>query len=212
MALAAERVAAYFAVTITELVALAGLDGPLSVVAVDMPIGLPDIGRRQADGLARKAVGVLRSSVFMTPCRAALEASDHASASSLNRELADEGISIQAFSLQRKLLEVDGWARHTRQRLVEVHPEVSFAALAGNPLTIGKKTWAGAQIRRRLLAGDGVELDADLGEATRRVAVDDILDAAAAAWTARRVLRGKATSLPDPPQVFSDGLPSAIWC
>jgi hypothetical protein len=36
-----------------------------------------------------------------------------------------------------------------------------------------------------------------------------VLDAAAAAWTAVRVLRGQALSTP--PEVFSDGLPSAIW-
>jgi hypothetical protein len=56
-----------------------------------MPIGLPDRGRRAADVLARAAVGPLRSSVFMTPVRAALEADDHPSAAAVNRELAGEG-------------------------------------------------------------------------------------------------------------------------
>ena len=37
-----------------------------AIVAVDMPIGLPDRGQRQADVLARAAIGPLRSSVFMT--------------------------------------------------------------------------------------------------------------------------------------------------
>jgi predicted RNase H-like nuclease len=41
--------------------------------------------------------------------------------------------------------------------------------------------------------------------------LDDVYDAAAMAWTARRVARGEAVSLPDPPEVFSDGIPSAIW-
>jgi predicted RNase H-like nuclease len=41
--------------------------------------------------------------------------------------------------------------------------------------------------------------------------VDDMLDAGAAAWTARRVARGEARTLPDPPETFSDGLSCAIW-
>ena len=40
---------------------------------------------------------------------------------------------------------------------------------------------------------------------------DDLLDAAAAAWTARRVLAGSARPLPDPPEVDSSGRPVAIW-
>ncbi len=39
---------------INELVEMADADGPLAVVAVDIPIGLPDRGRRQADVLAQK--------------------------------------------------------------------------------------------------------------------------------------------------------------
>jgi predicted RNase H-like nuclease len=38
-----------------------------------------------------------------------------------------------------------------------------------------------------------------------------ILDAAAA-WTAARIARGQATSLPDPPQPGEAGQPVAIWC
>ncbi len=40
---------------------------------------------------------------------------------------------------------------------------------------------------------------------------DDLLDACAAAWTAVRRARGEAESLPAEPEVFSDGIPAAIW-
>jgi len=201
----------YVAANIADLADRAGLDGSVDVVAVDMPIGLPDRGRRQADILAREAVGPRRSSVFMTPVRAAMEASDHASAVVLNRERAGEGLSVQAFSLKPKLLQVQQWVRETSLRVVEVHPEVSFAQLAGGVLNVRKSTWAGAERRRALLADAGVVLDGELGEVGAAVAVDDILDAAVAAWTARRVARGEALSIPDPPEVFSDGLLCAIW-
>lgn len=202
---------AYVADTIDELVEMADADGPLAVVAIDIPIGLPDRGRRQAEVLARKAVGTLTSSVFMTPTRAALDVLDHPTASARNRELTGEGISRQAFSLKPKLHQVERWVRQTHHRVVEVHPEVSFAELADAPLTVRKSTWAGAECRRQLLADAGVLLAGDLGETGRRVAVDDVLDAAVATWTARRVLTGQAQARPNPPEVFSDGLPCAIW-
>ncbi|HEX2298182.1 MAG TPA: DUF429 domain-containing protein [Pseudonocardiaceae bacterium] len=211
IALDDDHAVAYVAMTIGELAGQAESDGPVTVVAIDIPIGLPDNGHRQADTLARQAIGPLRSSVFVTPVRAAIEAPDHATASAHNRSLAGAGISIQAFGLKPKLLQVDQWIRHTHHRVVEAHPEVSFAELAGAPLELRKHTWAGAERRLRLLAEAGITLTGDLGDAGTQAAVDDVLDAAACAWTARRVARGEARSRPDPPERFSDGLPCAIW-
>jgi predicted RNase H-like nuclease len=199
---------AYFATQIGELVSRAEQDAQIEIVAIDMPIGLPDSGSRQADILARRAVGPRRSSVFTTPVRAAFQSVDHPSAVAVNRELAGSGISAQAFALKIKLLEVDLWVRQARQRVVEVHPEVSFAVLAGRHLV---SAWAGAETRRELLADEDILLTGDLGAAGMTAGVDDILDAAVAAWTARRVMRGEARCMPDPPQIFSDGWPCAIW-
>src|SRR3954466_2949013 len=86
--------AAYFAPYIDGLVSLAEQDGPVAVVAVDIPIGLPDNTVRQADILARQAVGPRRSSVFMTPVRAALMSMTHASAVKINYDRTGQGISI----------------------------------------------------------------------------------------------------------------------
>jgi predicted RNase H-like nuclease len=202
---------AYFAEDIQALVARAEADGPVAVVAVDMPIGLADRGLRQADVLARAEIGTLWASVFMTPVREALLAADHVTASAINRRLTGHGISIQAFALKPKLLDVEQWARATAVRVVEVHPEVCFARLAGAPLTARKSSWAGIEQRRALLAGAGIRLAGDLRPAGALAAVDDVLDAGAVAWAARRVLSGDARPIPDPPEVFSDGWPCAIW-
>jgi predicted RNase H-like nuclease len=95
--------------------------------------------------------------------------------------------------------------------VIEVHPEMSFAQLAGGvPLAEPKKTWAGAERRRTLLAEAGITFTEPLGEAGLRAGVDDVLDAAAAAWTARRHLAGHATPLPNPPELL-DGRDTAIW-
>lgn len=199
---------------IADLVATAAGRERLDVVAIDIPIGLADRGRRQADELARKAAGARRQSVFMTPVRPALEAEDYATANRESQRINNSGISSQAYALRTKVLQVDRWIRHAEARVVEVHPEVCFAELAklsGGPLTAGKKSWTGAQQRTALLAGQGIEPAADLGSAGSAAAVDDVLDAGVAAWTARRVARGEARSLPDPPQFFSDDLACAIW-
>jgi predicted RNase H-like nuclease len=210
IALTGDRIEAYQTRGIADLVDAAAADGPLEVIAVDIPIGMPDNTRRQADVEARRAVGLLASSVFMTPVRGTLEYGDHGSASAHNRERVGEGISIQAFGILPKVREVDLWLPHAPCRVVEVHPEVSFATLNGAPLEVRKHTWTGARLRHRLLADAGIDIR-DIGEPGAKAGVDDVLDAAVAAWTARRVLAGTASSLPPESEVFSDGLRSSIW-
>lgn len=145
------------------------------------------------------------------PVRAAMEEEEYAAATAINLKLAKEGISRQAHGLRAKILQVDQWVRHAPQRIVEIHPEVSFACLGGVALDVRKSTWAGVARRRQLLAGAGIILADDMGLAGEKAGVDDILDAAVAAWTARRVASGEARPVPDPPELFSDGLPCAIW-
>lgn len=180
-----------------------------SVVGVDIPIGLPVGGAREADGLARTFVGPRRSSVFSTPPRAVLEAATYQEALKVTRNLGVAGISKQSFGLAPKILEVDEIAR-SDGRVVEVHPEVSFRAMAGQTLKYSKKAWNGAAIRRELLAQHDIVLPNNLGEAGL-APVDDVLDAAAAAWTADRIARGKGVSLPSPPEELADGRKAAIW-
>jgi predicted RNase H-like nuclease len=199
---------AVFAATIAELVEAAG---SVEVVGIDIPIGLPVRFPRKADELAYLKVGPRRSSVFMTPPRAALEAITHADATRLAVELSGKGISRQAYALAPKILQVDRWLDEAGVRVVEVHPEVSFTCLAGSHLADAKTTWAGAATRRRVLADGGIVLEGDLGLSRRRVAADDVLDAAAAAWTARRVAMGMAESLPSPPEIVDRGRVAAIW-
>lgn len=201
----------YAAAEIASLLERAERDGKLDVIGIDIPIGLPDRGRRRADLLAKKSIGRLSSSVFTTPVRDAVLAPDHATAVLVNRDRAGEGVSAQAYALRTKLLAVDAWVRRDDHTVIEVHPEVSFAQLAGEPLRLRKKTWAGVERRRQLLTSAGIRLTGELGLGGVDVGVDDVLDAAAAAWTARRFIAGQAICLPDPPEIFSDGLPAAIW-
>jgi predicted RNase H-like nuclease len=81
--------------------------------------------------------------------------------------------------------------------------------MAGKPLLYGKKSWAGMWMRLELLGSAGIELPSSLGDADV-VGIDDVLDAAAAAWSALRIASGKALSLPSPPERIDDR-DVAIW-
>jgi predicted RNase H-like nuclease len=203
---------AVVAPTLAGLVTAVRAEHPgLAVVGIDIPIGLPDTSPRLADLLARQRLPAGRkSSVFPAPTRVATAQTTHVEASAANREATGGiGLSIQAFHLIAKILEVDSYVRSPRScRIVEVHPEVSFAALDAASVVPSKRTPAGGASRAAALRGAGLEPPAyvpGLG-----YAADDLLDACAAAWTALRVARGDAEMLPDPPETFSDGLPAAI--
>jgi predicted RNase H-like nuclease len=119
-------------------------------------------------------------------------------------------VSAQAWSLAVKMLDVEPAWVAAPDRVFEVHPELSFAAMRGAPLEQAKRTWAGMRARVELLATVGIVLPDDLG-AAGRAGVDDVLDAAAVAWSAARLARGAAACVPDPPARDAAGRPVAIW-
>jgi predicted RNase H-like nuclease len=201
----------YFGRDIHDLVAAAVEDGALSVIAIDMPIGLPTTGPRQADALARALLGRRAPSVFSTPVRAALAAGSHAEATAISVHATGKGLSQQAYALGRKILEVDRWARSAAQPVIEVHPEVCFATLTGHPLQHPKSTWSGSEERRRVLASTGLVVPSEVGMAGEIAGTDDVLDAAAASWTALRYATGQAVCYPATPERFGDGHEAAIW-
>jgi predicted RNase H-like nuclease len=184
----------------------------IEAMVIDIPIGIPDAGSRLADVGARRFIKPRHNSVFPTPVRAALEAPDYNAARIASVAASGKSLSKQAWAISDKIREVEAWARGAQVTAREGHPEVSFRAMAGEPIEHYKKTLSGAMLRWQLLAAYGIELPGALGtKALRGVDLDDIHDAAAMAWTARRVARGEAVAIPSEPEVFSDGWPSAIW-
>jgi predicted RNase H-like nuclease len=185
--------------------------GPLDAVGVDIPIGLPAAAARAADVEARKLLGPRRSSVFMTPPRAAAEAATYDEALLACDRLGSPRVSRQAFALAAKILDVEHALTATAADVREVHPECSFARMAGDrPPAAPKRTWDGLQERMALLAARNIRIPSPLGLPSQ-VAADDVLDAAAVAWTASRIAAGTAIPLPDPPEQLADGRLAAIW-
>ena len=195
---------------------------PPTVLAVDMPIGLPtaaERGGRLADRLARQRLGAARGrSVFSPPARRALAAETHAQASALNRASGPDapGLSIQAYNLFDKIREVDALVTPARQagdagvRIVEAHPEVAFAEISGGPgLAASKKTADGRARRLGLLRAAGIAAP----ETFRLPGVpkDDVVDALACLVVAVRVAEGRALRLPPNPPRDARGLAQEIW-
>ena len=141
--------------------------------------------------------------MFLAPPRGVLAAATYDEAGRLHRELTGGlGLSVQTWHLVPKIREVDAVADDPR--LVEVHPELSFAELAGTGPLPSKKTAAGRAARRRAAA----RLAA--GPRRRRAGGDDGLDALAGAWSARRWLAGTARTLPEHPPYDERGRPMRI--
>jgi predicted RNase H-like nuclease len=184
------------------------LDGLLltGVVGIDMPLGLLTDGWRDADALARRALGRRGVTVFAIPPRPVWQQPSYADANRLCRELTGKGLSAQTWGLRGKLLEADAYRRTSPARLYEVHPELAFATLAGAPLQESKHTKPGLTRRRELLRQAGLTLPPQVIGAPE----NDLLDAAAVAWSARRIASGNATTLTNPTQRTDDATEIAI--
>jgi predicted RNase H-like nuclease len=164
------------------------------VIAIDVPIGF---GPRAADRAARMFLAGARSTVFTTPTRELLE----------RRFAPGLGVSAQAHALGPRIIHVTQLAA-SDPRFREVHPEVSFRAMNDrSALRHRKKSSAGALERIALLHRNGIEIDQL--EAAGTAPLDDVLDAAAAAWSAHRIALGTARTLPEEPEMI-DGYPVAI--
>jgi predicted RNase H-like nuclease len=192
-----------------------GVDGApwVEAIAVDMPVGLVD-AERDADRAARRALPGRASSVFSTPPRSVVdgwrtgEVRTHAEAVAVARRVTGKGVSQQAWRLVPKIVEVDDLVA-AGVPLLEVHPEVAFAVLAGETLP-RKRSWAGLSVRRALLATVGIVLP-DRFVADDLAAPGDVVDAAICAWVADGAATGAPLQqLPTTTGQWAHGRPIAI--
>ncbi|MBS0222840.1 MAG: DUF429 domain-containing protein [Proteobacteria bacterium] len=201
------------ALDIKVVKALADACEGLSILAVDMPIGLCDTPRpgRACEGEARALLPGKASSVFPTPCRPALACTTHAQANATSRTLG-MGLNQQTFHLFPKMREVDELLRTNRKlrRVVyEAHPELAFARMNGGlPVLSKKRTPDGYKQRLKLLERHGFPCAVDRLPGAAR---DDILDAVAVCRTATLIASGAATRLGPAKARDRYGLPMNIW-
>jgi predicted RNase H-like nuclease len=189
----------------------------IDVLAIDIPIGLTDAHARQCDAEARRLLGPRRaSSVFPAPIRPALHASTYEAACAASFAAQRKKLSKQAWAIYPKIRELDALLTRRadlRQRIFEVHPEVTFATWSGSPIVASKKSAEGFATRQALVSRHfGMDAYETVRARYKRkdVADDDILDAFAALWTAERIQRNAARSLPPRAPVDSAGMPMRI--
>jgi len=188
-----------------------GAGGSLAAIGVDMPLHIDGAWPRAADAAARAHLGRKASSLFVTPPAAVYDAPTYAEACAVSRELTGGWApSRQAWGLGAKIDELRAWRPAAPCGVFEVHPEVSFSLMTGAPILARKTSWAGHAARRAALAAQGIVVPDDIGPAGLAGA-DDVADAAAVAWSARRLAAGEARSFPDDPPPTPAGEPDAIW-
>jgi predicted RNase H-like nuclease/RimJ/RimL family protein N-acetyltransferase len=161
-------------------------------VGVDMPIGLAVDGERQADRAARRFLSPRGSTIFSTPPRSCLGAIDHAQACARSAEASGKRISLQSFHILDKIGEIDrAISPADEDRVVEVHPECSFAEMNGGSPLVSKHSADGLAARAALIEREFGAIP----PTPRGAARDDVLDAYAVLWTAERFAHGQHREL-----------------
>ncbi len=192
-------------------------------ICIDIPIGLPSDGTRACDRRAKGKLGARQGSVFYTPVRDAVYEGNLDEAKRINEAEGGFSIQNQTWSIVPRIREVDEFLDmypSARDRLYETHPELCFYGLnGGTPLGESKRTESGIVRRKELLSEEYTDADALYEASVGRYTepsyapllggADDILDALAAAVTARRS-EAKWTTLPEAPPTDRRGLPMRI--
>ena len=178
-------------------------------VLIDIPIGLPETGRRACDLEARRMLGSAWPRIFLDVRRPLLAFDDYAAANGWGK--ADgNGISRQLWGIMPKIATVDRFITPEAQsEIYEAHPELAFMRLNGGAvLRPGKKTRDGRALRRELIRAAGFRaIDGWLSQLRgSKAGADDLLDACALAAAAREPLRVAGGGATD-----TRGLRMDIW-
>ncbi|RBY84952.1 DUF429 domain-containing protein [Blastococcus sp. TF02A-30] len=166
------------------------------LIAIDMPIGLAEDGVRVCDVAARRRLGRAGSSVFPAPLRPVLDAVDYADACRISLQASGRALSKQAWNLVPAIRSLDlALGAPPSERVVEVHPELAFRAMAGT--VTDPKITARGTVQRLTALRAVLDVEEALAGAPARVPMVDALDACAAAWSAARLARGEGECLGD---------------
>lgn len=179
--------------------------GGESLFLIDMPIGLPSKNiERNCETIARRQLSNKRkSSLFPIPCRDAVYAENYESASKINRQILQKGISKQTWFICSKIKELDQLLLQNRQlatRFLESHPEVAFHFLNdGVSMEFNKKTNAGQQERLHLLSQFSENTNSIYSNTIQKfkrkdLAKDDVIDALCLAVNLEEIINNNVST------------------
>jgi predicted RNase H-like nuclease len=174
------------------------------IVGIDMPVVLSEVIPRQADQLARKLLSKKASSVFTAPTPEMLDQPNYEKASLVSKKHFGKSMSLQSWYLFPKIKDVQTMIHHEDMQIYEIHPELSFRAMNNEQVILeSKKSPEGFAIRNSLLS---MHFENFIFEEIRRqyarkdVMDNDILDALAVLWSAKRIQSNQASFLPKAPE------------
>ena len=174
------------------------------IVGIDMPVILSEVIPRQADQLARKLLSKKASSVFTAPTPEMLDQPNYEKASLVSKKHFGKSMSLQSWYLFPKIKDVQTMIHHEDMQIYEIHPELSFRAMNNEQVILeSKKSPEGFAIRNSLLS---MHFENFIFEEIRRqyarkdVMDNDILDALAVLWSAKRIQSNQASFLPQAPE------------
>lgn len=186
------------------------------LILIDIPVGLKNggSGERLSDIGARSILKARKSSIFPVPCREAVYAENYERACEINKKLTGKSISRQAWNIVPKIRDVDVFLTRNeifREKVRETAPEVCFQAFTGSPMQYPKKSPEGFSERMKALKNLCLYADKIVESALskyrrKEVSKDDVLDALAAAVTAKMGQRYGFEYLPSKPEKDSEGL------
>ena len=168
----------------------------ITVLAIDMIIGLPEqtlAGGREAEKEARKLLSPRGSVVFSAPCRASIYAPNYLQALEMSRASSHEhiGLSKQSYLLAPKIIELDQFLQgnpYHHCAIKETHPELSFWEMNSRTPLPSKHTTEGREKRKELLQKHNCTVSSFQSK--------DDLDALACLWSALRIQKKEAHSIP----------------
>jgi predicted RNase H-like nuclease len=174
------------------------------IIGIDMPVVLSDFIPREADQLARKLLSKKASSVFTAPTPEMLEQPNYERASYVSKRLFGKSMSLQSWYLFPKIKDVQTIIHDAHINLYEIHPELSFRAMNHEEVILeSKKSKEGFEIRNALLKRhfESFDFESIRNLYPRKDVMDnDILDAMAVLWSAKRIQANEASFLPKIPE------------
>jgi predicted RNase H-like nuclease len=174
------------------------------ILGIDMPVVLSEVIPRQADQLARKLLSKKASSVFTAPTPEMLDQPNYEKASLVSKRLFGKSMSLQSWYLFPKIKDVQTMIHHEDMQIYEIHPELSFRAMNNEQVILeSKKTHEGFALRNALLSmhfKNFIFEDIRNQHARKDVMDNDILDALAVLWSAKRIQSNQASYLPQAPE------------
>lgn len=194
-------------------------------ILVDIPIGMREESAeaRDCDTAAREYLSPNRhNSVFPVSIRPAVKKESYDDAKEVQEENTEGSLGVQSHAIADKIRELDRFFdTHSEAKgsIREAHPEVCFAAIAGDPMQFSKTGQPAAAFWERVKTLESVDeevfdhletagstvTDLDDPECSN----DDLLDAFVLAVTASN-LTGELQTLPSEPEIDEEDLPMEI--